>query len=93
MTSRETPRPDAARADGPRRPPPSDSERRGEGTRSARLVAVFLLGCIGFAGPLLRIASRDPVPGRWPAPFVFLYGFWLLLIVLIFLALRARREE
>jgi hypothetical protein len=34
------------------------------------------------------VASREAAPGFWPPPFVFLYAFWLLLIVLIALALR-----
>ena len=72
------------------RPLSTEGERRRENVRGYRLVAVFFLGCVGFAGPLLRVASRDAVPGAWPPPFVFLYAFWLLLIVLIALALRSR---
>jgi hypothetical protein len=75
------------------RPPATDGERRRESARSTRLVAVFLLGCAGFAGPMLRAASRVAPAGAWPLPFVFLFGFWLLLIVLIALALRSRPGE
>ena len=67
-----------------------ESERRREKARSHRLVAVFFLGCVGFAGPLLRVASREGPPGSWPLPYVFLFAFWLLLIVLIAVALRSR---
>jgi hypothetical protein len=67
-----------------------ESERRREKARSQRLVAVFFLGCVGFAGPLLRVASREAPPGSWPPPYVFLFAFWLLLIVLIAVALRSR---
>ncbi len=74
-------------------PPSSEGDRKGEGGRSARLVAVFLLGCVGFVGPLLRVASSGAGWGPWPAPFAFLYGFWFLLIVLIALALHSGREE
>lgn len=72
------------------RPHSTAGERRREHARSARLIAVFLLGCVGFAGPLLRVASRDAPSGIWPLPFVFLFAFWALLIVLIGLALRSR---
>lgn len=75
------------------RPPSAESERRRERARSTRLVAVFLLGCAGFVGPLLRAASHAAPAGAWPRPFVFLFGFWLLLIVLIALALGSRSED
>jgi hypothetical protein len=77
----------------PLRPSSLDNERRGEAARSARLIAVFLLGCVGFVGPLLHIASRSAGPGAWPAPFLLLFAFWFLLIVLIALALRSRPED
>lgn len=70
-----------------------EAERRGESGPSARLLAIFLLGCAGFVGPLLRVASRGAPSGSWPTPFVFLFSFWGLLIVLIALALRRRRGE
>jgi hypothetical protein len=75
------------------RPSSTEGERRRERARNTRLVAVFLVGCAGFAGPLLRAASRPAAAGSWPLPFVFLFGFWLLLIVLIALALRSRPGE
>ena len=77
----------------PQRAPSLDHERRSEAARSARLVAVFLLGCVGFVGPLLHIASRSAGPGAWPAPFLFLFAFWFLLILLIALAVRSRPED
>ncbi|MBP9143500.1 MAG: hypothetical protein KBF21_13625 [Thermoanaerobaculia bacterium] len=75
------------------RPPSTDGERRRESARSTRLIAVFLLGCAGFVGPLLRATSHEAPVGFWPLPFVFLFAFWLLLIVLIALALRSRPGE
>lgn len=75
------------------RPLSTESERRRERARSSRLVAVFLVGCAGFAGPLLRAASHAAPTGVWPRPFVFLFGFWLLLIVLIALALGPRHGD
>lgn len=75
------------------RPPAADGERRRESARSTRLIAVFLVGCVGFVGPLLRATSHPRPAGSWPLPFVFLFGFWILLIVLIALALRSRPGE
>lgn len=70
-----------------------ESERRRERARGTRLVAVFLLGCAGFAGPLLRVASHPAPVAGWPRPFVFLFAFWLLLIALIALALGSHKED
>jgi hypothetical protein len=75
------------------RPLSAESERRRENARSARLVAVFLLGCVGFVAPLLRVVSRPPSWGAWPMPFVFLFAFWAVLIALIALAQRSRRGD
>jgi fatty acid desaturase len=83
---------DPAPAD-PLRPASLDNERRSEAARSARLIAVFLLGCVGFVGPLLHIASVSAGPGAWPAPFLLLFAFWFLLILLIALAVRSRPED
>lgn len=69
-----------------------DAERRSESGPSARLITIFLLGCAGFVGPLLRVASRGEASGSLPTPFVFLFSFWGLLIVLIALALRRRGD-
>ena len=74
-------------------PPSAESERRRERARSTRLVAVFLVGCAGFVGPLLRAASHPTPAGAWPRPFVFLFGFWLLLILLIALSLGPRSGD
>lgn len=81
------------RSDRSERADPPAGERQGEAALDSRLVTLFLLGCIGFAGPLLRIASQRAPAGAWPVPFLFLYGFWLVLILLLALALRSRRGE
>jgi hypothetical protein len=89
----EAPRPTPGAAEDRPRPAAPDVERRGEAARSARLIAVFFLGCIGFAGPLLHIASHSAGSGAWPAPFLFLFAFWLLLIALIAMAQRSGPED
>ncbi len=73
--------------------PSPDTERRRERARGTRLIAVFLLGCAGFAGPFLRAASHGAPADAWPRPFVFLFSFWLLLIALIALALGSHAED
>jgi len=75
------------------RPAAADSERRQDRARGTRLIAVFLLGCAGFVGPLLPAASHATPAGAWPRPFVFLFAFWLLLIALIALALGSHAED
>jgi hypothetical protein len=62
----------------------SDPER--ESRRSARLVAVFLIGTAGLVTPLLPATSGPGTIAGLPTPFVFVFGFWLLLIGLIALA-------
>jgi hypothetical protein len=64
--------------------PVGDPER--ESRRGARLAAVFLIGTAGLVTPLLPAVSGPETIAGLPAPFVFLFGFWLLVIALIALA-------
>jgi hypothetical protein len=64
--------------------PPTGGER--ESRRGARLVAVFLVGTAGLVTPLLPAVSGPATVAGLPAPFVFVFAFWLLLIGLIALA-------
>ncbi len=63
-----------------------------ERLRSARLVALFLLGCLGFTAPLLRLASGERWLAGLPFTWVYLYGLWALLILLIAVVVRPRGE-
>lgn len=60
---------------------------------SARLVAIFLLGCLGFNAPPLRLASRDLQIAGLPLTWVYLFGVWTLLIGLIAVLIRPPRGE
>lgn len=59
-----------------------------ERLRSARLVALFLVGCAGFTAPLLRLASGARWLAGLPLVWVYLYGVWALLILLLAVVLR-----
>ena len=60
---------------------------------SARLVAIFLLGCLGFNAPPLRLASRDLQIAGLPLTWVYLFGVWTLLIGLVAVLIRPPRGE
>jgi hypothetical protein len=64
-----------------------------ERLRPARLVALFLLGWLGFNTPLLRLASRDVWVAGLPLTWIYLFGVWTLLIALLAMALRPPRRE
>ena len=60
---------------------------------STRLVAIFLLGCLGFNAPPLRLASRDLQIAGLPLTWVYLFGVWTLLIGLVAVLIRPPRGE
>jgi hypothetical protein len=64
-----------------------------ERLRPARLVALFLLGWLGFNTPPLRLVSRDAWVAGLPLTWVYLFGVWALLIALLAVALRPPRRE
>jgi hypothetical protein len=64
-----------------------------ERLRPARLVALFLLGWLGFNTPPLRLVSRDVWVVGLPLTWVYLFGVWTLLIALLAMALRPPRRE
>lgn len=53
------------------------------GRRTERLVAVFLLGAALFLPPFLNVASRQVTIAGVPLLFVWLFGSWLTLIVVL----------
>lgn len=57
-----------------------------------RLAALFLLGCALFNYPLLALFNRPAWVFGIPLLYVFLFGGWLALIVLMALAIE-RRED
>lgn len=66
-------------------PRPGASPRPGR--RTERLAAVFLLGVALFLPPFLNVASRQVTIGGVPSLFVWLFGGWLALIVVLALVM------
>jgi len=64
-----------------------------ERLRPSRLVALFLLGWLGFNTPPLRLASRDVWVAGLPLTWIYLFGVWTLLIALLAMTLRPPRRE
>jgi hypothetical protein len=64
-----------------------------ERLRPARLVAIFLLGWLGFNTPPLRLVSHDAWVAGLPLAWVYLFGIWTLLIALVAVTLRPPRRE
>jgi hypothetical protein len=60
---------------------------------STRLVALFLLGCLGFNAPPLRLVARDVWVAGLPLTWIYLFGFWTLLIGLLAALVRPPRGE
>jgi hypothetical protein len=59
---------------------------------TARVIAVFLLGCLAFGYPLLALVN---VPARVlgvPVLYLYVFGVWAALIVLIAWAVSRARE-
>jgi presenilin-like A22 family membrane protease len=56
--------------------------------KSARLVAIAVLGFLLLNAPLATIADRDATIAGIPALYAYLFGVWALVIALIALAAR-----
>jgi predicted permease len=55
-----------------------------------RLAALFLLGCVLFNYPLLALFNRASEVLGIPLLYAFIFGAWLLLIVLMAIAIESR---
>jgi hypothetical protein len=59
----------------------------GESKRySARLVGLFLLGCLLFNYPILAVFNQPAFVLGIPVLYIFIFGAWALLIALMALA-------
>ena len=58
-----------------------------------RLVALFLLGLALFSPPALAIFNFEVLIAGMPVLFVYLFGAWLALVVLIAVTLRPRARD
>jgi hypothetical protein len=54
---------------------------------SQRLVALFVLGCLLFSVTLLTLFDRDSTVFGVPLLYAYLFGAWLLLVVLMALVI------
>lgn len=61
--------------------------------RRERLAAAFLLGMMLFNPPLLAVASRDVLVAGIPLLYLWLFGGWLLLIIVLALVVERSRDE
>lgn len=57
-----------------------------------RLVALFLLGCALFNYPLLALFNQPVVILGIPLLYAWIFGAWLLLILLMALTIEYRRD-
>jgi hypothetical protein len=57
-----------------------------------RLAAVFLLGCVLFNYPLIALFNKPGEIADIPLLYLFLFGAWALLIVLMAWVIERRRE-
>ncbi|MBK7134804.1 MAG: hypothetical protein IPH73_00775 [Rhodocyclales bacterium] len=57
-----------------------------------RLAAVFLLGCVLFNYPLIALFNKPDEIADIPLLYLFLFGAWALLIVLMAWVIERRRE-
>jgi hypothetical protein len=51
--------------------------------KGQRLIAAFLFGCLVFNYPILALFNQDGTVYGIPALFVYIFGIWLLLIVVM----------
>jgi hypothetical protein len=58
--------------------------------KSARLVAIAVLGFLMLNAPLLTIADSDATVGGIPALYAYLLAVWAVLIALVALVIRGR---
>ena len=61
--------------------------------RKERLGAAFLLGLLLFMPPLLAVASKDVMVAGIPLLYLWLFGGWLVLIVVLALVVERSRGE
>ena len=59
-------------------------------TRSERLIALFLLGCVAFSPPLLRIFGTDAALFGWPLVYLYAFAAWAGLIIGVALLVEPR---
>lgn len=65
----------------------------GDKINSRRLVGLFLLGLLLFNYPLLYLFNRPMLVAGIPILYLYLFGVWTLMVLLILVISRSRRES
>lgn len=65
----------------------------GDAIRNRRLIALFLLGYLLLNNPLLSLFNLPKMVWGIPLLFGYIFGVWLLLIVLTMLIVRSRPQS
>jgi hypothetical protein len=60
------------------------------GATGPRLAAIFMMGCVALNYPILSLFSRRTTVAGIPLLYAYVFGAWLLLIVLAALVLERR---
>lgn len=60
-----------------------------DATRNKRLIALFLLGYFLLNNPILSLFNLPRMVWGIPMIFAYIFGVWLLLIVLVMLVMHA----
>jgi hypothetical protein len=58
-----------------------------------RMAALFGLGALAFSPPLLAIFAKPEMVNGIPLLYLYLFGIWAVLIVLLAYGIRRRRAE
>jgi hypothetical protein len=61
---------------------------RSDVSATARVIAVFLLGCLAFGYPLLALFNVPATVVGVPVLYLYVFGSWAALILLIAWAVR-----
>ena len=64
-----------------------------DNNRTSRLVALFLAGCFLFNYPLLSLFNLPKTLAGIPLLYAYLFGAWILLIVLVWIMSASRGER
>ena len=57
---------------------------------SQRLIVIFVIGCLLLNYPLVSIVNQSRLLAGIPLLFLFIFGVWLLLILLTAIVLRRK---
>ncbi len=61
--------------------------------QSERLAGIFLLGCLVFNFPFITLFDRNVIVFGIPLLFLYMFGAWMVLIVLMALASKSTPEN